>query len=178
MTCESCVTIGSTAYRYTKAGGAEYAYSAGGARVTDGAILKQIRDKHESGDTVDDSLCFKVQTQPSTSVALAGVTTGTLTGTGTHTIQGVGIPSGNPTVVASDVNSWQLALPAKSDRKFLRIQNLSDTHLLFVRIGSGNYVALIPLASEIWENTVSPTEAVYVSGPNAGQAFSATQDAV
>lgn len=108
---------------------------------------------------------------------IVGATSASNTGIGTHTIDGHPVPSGNPMIEVSNVESWQQALPQKTTRQVLRVQNLSETYPLYVKIGaSSNFIVILPLGSEVWEGTIIPKEAIYVSGPMAGEAFSASTD--
>ena len=141
--------------------------------VTDGALneINTAPIGTSGGGTVN------VDAPVSLTDTIIGATSATNTGIGTHTIDSQPLPQGNPTIEVSDVNSWQLVFPQKTTRQVLRIQNLSETSNLYIRIGlSSNYIVILPLGSEVWEGTIIPKEAIYVSGPLAGEAFSASTD--
>ena len=155
-------------------------YEAGGARVSDGNTIRTVREAIAAGDTLDISACQNNDSESSAilsqGVSLAGGTSVSSTTQGSNFINGHPIPSGAPTITTGDVEVFQSVFSANQNRKYLRIQNLSYEYPLFVRIGTANYIALDPLAAEIWESAVAPVDQVFVSGPVQAEAFSATED--
>jgi hypothetical protein len=84
------------------------------------------------------------------------------------------VSDASSTVTSGGVS--QLALAANSDRKFLKLQNVSSTLDLWYNVGSAaaqqqGSIKLGPGVADTYENQVIPSGAVHVIGPSTGQGF-------